>query len=54
MLAQVPQTPQGTPVQTEHMANVQHAVQDILDRGDALAGDLFCLIYPFTLNQTLF
>lgn len=36
---QVMRTPQGTPVQTENMANVQHAVQDILDRGDALAGD---------------
>lgn len=31
-------TPQGTPVQTENMANVHQAVQDILVRGDALAG----------------
>jgi hypothetical protein len=31
-------TPQGTTMQTENMANVQYAVQDIMDRGDALAG----------------
>lgn len=35
---QVMRTPQGTPVQTENMANVQHAIQDIIDRSDALAG----------------
>ena len=35
---QVMRTPQGTPVQAENMANVQYAVQDIIDRGDVLAG----------------
>ncbi len=35
---QVMRTPQGSPVQAENMANVQYAVQDIIDRGDVLAG----------------
>lgn len=39
MDTQVMRTPQGTPVLTENMANVQYAVQDIIDRNDALAGE---------------
>lgn len=51
---QVMRTPQGTPVQTESMANVQHAVQDILHRGDALAGDYFGLFMHFFILKYKF
>lgn len=41
---QLTRTPRGTPVQTGNMADVQSAVQDILNRGDALAGEPILLV----------